>query len=152
MINLAKLQKELTEDEGCKLEIYRDHLGYPTFGVGHLVKQSDPEWDMDIGTPVSQERVDECFKQDIEMVLTDCVRLFPTFEVMPSEVQLVLANMRFNLGYPRLSKFKKMRAAVEAGDWEEAANQMEDSKWAKTQVPNRAARLVERMRLEAVPF
>ncbi len=151
MINLYRLQRELTEDEGCELSLYLDHLGYPTFGVGHLVKEDDPEFGQPIGTPVSQERVDECFKADIESVLDDCVKLYPTFEAMSEEVKLIIANMMFNLGYPRLSKFKKMKAAVDRGDWEEAANQMEQSRWFR-QVPNRASRLVDRMRLEAVPF
>jgi lysozyme len=58
--------------------------------------------------------------------------------------------MMFNMGLPRLSQFKKMKAAVDAGDWDEAANQMEDSRWYR-QVQNRAERLIERMRLLAVP-
>ena len=41
--------------------------------------------------------------------------------------------------------FKKMKAAVEEGNWEEAANQMHDSKW-REQVPNRAKRLINRMK------
>ena len=53
--------------------------------------------------------------------------------------------MMFNLGYPRLSGFKKMRQAVIDGDWFEASVQMTDSKWYR-QVPNRAKRLVERMK------
>jgi lysozyme len=53
--------------------------------------------------------------------------------------------MMFNLGYPRLSKFKGMKANVDARDWSGAANEMVDSKW-YTQVTNRARRLVERMR------
>ena len=41
-MNLEQLRKELTEDEGCVYEVYNDHLGYPTFGIGHLVRESDP--------------------------------------------------------------------------------------------------------------
>ena len=52
--------------------------------------------------------------------------------------------MMFNMGRPRLSRFHKMRRAIEAGDWKEAAVQMKDSKWYR-QVPNRAERLVKRM-------
>jgi lysozyme len=52
--------------------------------------------------------------------------------------------MMFNLGRPRLSKFLKLKAAVDDEDWMEASVQMMDSKWAK-QVPNRAKRLCERM-------
>ena len=41
-MNLAVLRKEIERDEGIKYEIYYDHLGYPTFGIGHLVKTDDP--------------------------------------------------------------------------------------------------------------
>ena len=51
----------------------------------------------------------------------------------------------FNLGYPRLSKFKGMKAGVDAGRWSDAADEMVDSQWYR-QVTNRAERLVERMR------
>ena len=55
-MNLEQLRKELTEDEGCVYEVYNDHLGYPTFGIGHLVRESDPEHGEEIGTPVSEDR------------------------------------------------------------------------------------------------
>ena len=51
----------------------------------------------------------------------------------------------FNMGYPRLSKFKGMKRGVDARDWNKAADEMVDSRWYK-QVTNRADRLVERMR------
>ena len=53
--------------------------------------------------------------------------------------------MMFNLGYPRLSKFKGMRSGVDEKNWDKAADEMVDSRWYR-QVPNRANRLVERMR------
>ena len=53
--------------------------------------------------------------------------------------------MMFNMGRPRLSKFRGMRAAVDAGDWNRAADEMVDSRWCQ-QVTNRADRLVNRMR------
>tara|TARA_Y100000114_G_C11521874_1_gene213905 strand:- start:6 stop:464 length:459 start_codon:yes stop_codon:yes gene_type:complete len=143
-MDLDKLQKELAEDEGCKYEIYNDHLGYATFGIGHLVTDSDLEYGQEIGTEVSKERVDECFKADIEITIEDCNILYSNFNDIPEEAQLILANMMFNLGRPRLSKFLKLKAAVDDEDWMEASVQMMDSKWAK-QVPNRAKRLCERM-------
>ena len=42
-MNLDQLRKELEVDEGCVYEVYLDHLGYPTFGIGHLVREDDPE-------------------------------------------------------------------------------------------------------------
>ena len=143
-MDLDKLQKELAEDEGCKYEIYNDHLGYATFGIGHLVTDSDLEYGQEIGTEVSKERVDECFKADIEITIEDCNILYSNFNDIPEEAQLILANMMFNLGRPRLSKFLKLKAAVDDEDWMEASVQMMASQWAK-QVPNRAKRLCERM-------
>ena len=52
-MNIEQLRKELEVDEGVKYEIYNDHLGYPTFGIGHLVRDTDPEHGKEIGTPVS---------------------------------------------------------------------------------------------------
>ena len=64
---------------------------------------------------------------------------------MPEEAQLIIANMMFNMGRPRLSKFKGMKAAIDAGDYHRAAVEMVDSRWYQ-QVTNRADRLVARMR------
>jgi lysozyme len=144
-MNIDQLRKELAEDEGCVFEIYLDHLGYPTFGIGHLIRASDPENGQPVGTSVSEDRVKQAFEADIETVLEDCTRLYDNFYLLPEEVQLIIANMMFNLGYPRLSKFKGMRASVDAKDWNGAADEMVDSRWYK-QVTNRAERLVERMR------
>jgi len=144
-MNLDKLKEDLFIDEGCKYEIYIDHLGHPTHGVGHLILVDDVEYGQPVGTPVSEDRVNECFASDIIVVLEECETLFPSFEVLPDEVQLIVANMMFNMGRPRLSKFKKFIAAVAISNWQEAANQMKDSLW-YNQVPNRAERLVTRMR------
>jgi len=143
-MDLDKLQEQLAEDEGCKYEIYLDHLGYKTFGVGHLVRATDPENDMDLGTEVSKERVDECFKTDIAITIEDCNVLYTNFNDIPEEAQLILANMMFNLGRPRLSRFLNLKVAVDDEDWMEASTEMMDSKWAR-QVPNRAERLCKRM-------
>ena len=143
-MDIEILKKELTQDEGCKYEIYLDHLGYKTFGIGHLCKATDPENDLEVGSEVSRERVDECFINDIEKVIEDCIILYDDFYTLPDEAQLIVANMMFNLGRPRLTNFIRMRKAVNEGNFAEAKIQMLDSKWAK-QVPNRAERLSERM-------
>jgi len=144
-MNIDVLRKELELDEGVKYEIYNDHLGYATFGIGHLVIDSDPEHGQEIGTAVSEDRVIEAFNSDVQTVLADCEQLYYGFNVLPEEVQLIIANMMFNMGRPRLSKFKGMKAGVDAQDWNRAADEMIDSAWYR-QVPNRAGRLVKRMR------
>ena len=144
-MDLEKLRKELENDEGKVHTIYKDHLGYLTFGIGHLIVKHDPEYGKEIGTYVLEHRVIKAFEQDIEIVLSDCNRLYEDFEDLPEEVQRVIANMMFNMGYTRLSKFKGMKRGVDARDWNAAADEMVDSRW-YNQVTNRANRLVERMR------
>lgn len=145
-MNIDMLREQLEIDEGIKHEIYLDHLGYPTFGIGHLVTESDPEHGQEVGTSVSEDRVIEAFESDLESVLSDCNRLYPDFESLPEEAQQIIANMMFNLGYPRLSKFRNMKACVDQKDWMGAGDEMMDSRW-YNQVPNRAGRLVNRMKL-----
>ncbi len=144
-MDVEKLKEQLQIDEGCVYEIYNDHLGYPTFGIGHLVIESDPENGQAVGTPVSNDRVTDAFNSDIKTVLSDCEKLYSDFENLPEEAQQVIANMMFNLGYPRLSKFRGMKAGVDARDWNLAAEEMVDSRW-YAQVGKRAERLVDRMR------
>jgi lysozyme len=144
-MNIEQLREQLEVDEGCVYEIYNDHLGYPTFGIGHLVKESDPEQGQSLGTAVSSERVAEAFESDIQSVLRDCNVLYSDFDDLPEEAQQVIANMMFNLGRPRLSKFAGMKRGVDARDWNQAADEMVDSNWYR-QVTNRADRLVERIR------
>jgi lysozyme len=144
-MNLESLRRQLEIDEGVKYEIYNDHLGYATFGVGHLVLETDPEYGRPVGTTVSESRVVEVFKLDCESVLIDCITLYPDFYDLPEEVQQIIANMMFNMGRTRLSKFKGMKRGVDAKDWNAAADEMVDSRWYR-QVTNRANRLVNRMR------
>jgi lysozyme len=144
-MNRAKLKEEIIADEGMVKHIYEDHLGYPTFGVGHLITEKDPEWKKPLGTEVSEERIRECLEKDLDTVLKDCKILYPDFDDLPEEVQHIVANMMFNMGRPRLSAFKGMKKGVDSKDWNKAADEMVDSRWYK-QVTNRANRLVERMR------
>ena len=144
-MDMVKLREELESDEGVKYEVYNDHLGYATFGIGHLVLDSDPEYGSEIGTAVSESRVAEAFESDIVGVVSDCESLYDDFEDLPEEAQRIIANMMFNMGRTRLSKFKGMKRGVDARDWETAADEMVDSNWYR-QVTNRADRLVVRMR------
>ena len=144
-MDIEKLREEIKYDEGSVNEIYLDHLGLATFGIGHLVTEWDEEYGWEVGTPVSEDRCNEVFDSDIQIVLADCEQLYPDFNELPEEVQRIIANMMFNMGRPRLSKFKGMKAGVDNRDWNAAADEMVDSRWYQ-QVTNRADRLVERMR------
>ena len=144
-MNIEQLRDTLKVDEGCVNSIYLDHLNLPTLGIGHLINEWDEEYGKPVGTPVSEERVNELFDKDIEITIDECEQLFGNFQELPEEAQQILANMMFNLGRPRLSKFRKLCKAVAERNWQECAAQMHDSKW-RTQVPNRAERLISRMK------
>ena len=138
--------EQLKVDEGVVYAIYKDHLGYPTFGVGHLVLESDPEYGSEVGTLVSEERVKECFERDLDIAIEECNQLYEDgrFGDLPDEVQQILVNMMFNMGRTRLGGFKNFRKALEAEDWKQAGIEGRDSKWYR-QVTNRAERLMERL-------
>ena len=144
-MNIDKLREEIAADEGEVHEIYLDHLGLPTFGIGHLVRDDDPEHGWEVGTAVSNDRCVEAFNEDIKTVVSDCYKLYPDFDDLPEEAKRIIANMMFNMGRPRLSKFKGMKRGVDARDWNAAADEMVDSRWYR-QVTNRAERVVKRMR------
>jgi len=143
-MDLNKLREQLIIDEGQVNEIYNDHLGYATFGIGHLVLEGDPEHGLAVGTPVSEDRVIECFDNDVQTVIEDCKKLHDGWDDYPEEVKQIIANMMFNMGLTRLSKFKKHNAALQSGDWKEAAVEGRDSRWYE-QVTNRAERLMSRL-------
>ena len=115
-MDIEKLREEIEYDEGSVNKIYLDHLGLPTFGIGHLVLDSDPESGLPVGTTIDNDRVVEAFESDIETVLSDCNKLYSDFDDLPEEAQRVIANMMFNMGRPRLSKFKGMKSGVDARD------------------------------------
>jgi GH24 family phage-related lysozyme (muramidase) len=132
---IEQLREELVADEGCIYAVYLDHLDLKTVGIGHLCRPSEPEYDMEVGDPISEDRVLELFDRDMAWTLKDCHRLLPEFSDLPEEVRLIVANMMF----------KRLLEAVGKKDWASAADEMVDSKWHR-QVPERSGRLIERMR------
>ena len=143
-MDLSKLKDQLIIDEGVKYETYLDHLSLKTCGIGHLCREDEPEYDLELGAEISEDRVTELFEQDIQSVIIDCKKVYDDWDNLPEEVKQIVANMMFNLGRPRYSKFRKHIQAVMDGNWQESANQMRDSRWHR-QVTNRAERLCKRM-------
>ncbi len=131
---LARLREMLVIHEGLELKPYRDTVGKLTIGVGRNLD--------DVGIARSEALF--LLDNDIENSITE-MRSFQWFDNLDLERKVVLVNMHFNMGLDRLRGFKKMLVAVKLGEYEEAAEEMLDSKWAK-QVGNRAIELAEMMR------
>jgi len=144
-MNVDRIQKQLEVDEGVKHVIYIDHLGYPTFGIGHRIIREDEEYGEPAGTKVSKKRVREVFERDLYTAIGDCEAIYgERFTSWPQDVHEVLVNMMFNLGRTRMRKFEKMREALFKQDWKEAAREGRDSRWYR-QVPLRAERLMTKL-------
>ena len=148
-MNLEELKEHIKFEEGVKLNdngehiLYNDSLGYKTLGIGHLVKATDPENEMEIGTVVPQERVDECFEADLYVAINDMEKFTEDMNV-DENVKECVTHMVFQLGLPRLNKFRKFKQALLDGDIKSAQTEMKDSLWYR-QTTNRAERLIEKL-------
>jgi len=142
-MDIEHLKKDIMFEEGVKYEVYNDHLGYKTFGVGHLCRATDPENDMEVGTPVSKIRVAECFEADLYVAINDMEKFCEGMEV-DDNIKECVTHMVFQLGLPRLNKFRNFKQALVDGDIAKAQAEMKDSLWYR-QTTNRAERLIEKM-------
>lgn len=142
---IEQIKEDLVRHEGYVTEIYLCSEGYPTFGIGHMVTEADMEYTWPVGTPVTDERILQVFHDDCKVAVADVELLVDNLSDHPDFVSRVLVNMAFNIGRPRLSKFKNMLAAIEAKDYSLAAEEMIDSKWYR-QVGRRSEELVEIMK------
>ena len=97
-MNREAVYEQLKIDEGVVYEVYLDHLGYPTFGVGHLIIEGDAEHGSAVGTTITEERVKECFEKDLDIAVSECEALFgDNWNNYPGELQEVLVNMMLSL-------------------------------------------------------
>ena len=142
---LDRLAEQLAEHEDVRLQVYDDATGrpvgpgdtlqgHPTIGVGRKL-------DDDRG--VSHEEAMMLLKNDLVCV-AEKAQTYGFWNKLDSARQMVVMNMIFNMGN-RFDAFKKMHAAMDAGDYAEAAVQMLDSRWA-AQVKGRANMLADQMR------
>lgn len=148
--------QKLIEHEGLVLEVYQDSLGIDTIGIGRNLEDrgiSQEELDyLDIPNMevVYQHGITEkdaryLALNDIEIVEKELCKAHPCVEELDEIRQLVLMDMAFNMGVPRLKKFVKMWNAIHEGMMSTAADEMLDSRWA-TQVGRRATILSNAMR------
>lgn len=142
---MSQIKEDLIRHEGYVKEIYLDTEHLPTFGIGHLVTPDDIEYGWPVGTPVEEERIDNVFEKDFNTAYNDACAIFHLLDTHPDKVVRVCVNMAFNLGRTRLKRFRKMIEAVNAHNYDKAADEMVDSRW-YTQVGRRSEELVALMR------
>lgn len=130
LLDREALLEDLKRDEGNKLKPYTDTVGKLTIGIGRNLTDRG----------ISQATADQMANEDIAIVAGDLDKNIPWWRNLTANRQRALANMMFNLGWPRLSAFALMLSALELGDYTEAAHQALNSTWAR-QVGNRANRI-----------
>lgn len=139
-----KLKSDLRRDEGVRYKRYLDTVGVQTIGVGHNI-DDDAHYPFSISDePLSDADIDMLLEEDIAKAIAELDEHANWWRAMEIPRQLVLANMVFNLGWPRLSKFVNTLSAMERSVYDAAAAGMRSSKWA-TQVGERAERLAKMM-------
>lgn len=138
-------QYQIAKDEGVLYRTYLDSLNYPTGGIGHLLSNIEAAR-YPVGTAIPSSVVEEWFMCDMLSAIESVDELMAQYEVpYTDELHDILTNMAFNLGETRLRKFKRMWSALKEHDFNEAAKEMQDSRW-YSQVGGRSKRLYERMR------
>ena len=132
---MEDLKEQLIRHEGLRLTVYDCPAGYKTIGVGRNLE----------GKGVTEEEAMYLLDNDIKDFQESLSRELSWFDSLDECRRNILTNMAFNLGISGLLKFKNTLSAVESGNWEEAASQMLDSRWAE-QGGGRATELSELMK------
>ena len=137
------LRALLIQHEGYREQVYLDTVGHRTIGVGHNI-DADPAWP-EGKTEVHYEEAMRILQEDMDVAVSDCYALFDNYNDLPCGVKVALADMAFNLGRTRLAGFQHLKEAIEDMDFEAAAEEALDSRWAR-QVGQRARFLAELIR------
>lgn len=124
---LKEVVEEIKVDEGFVGNEYKDHLGFPTIGYGTKL-------------PLTEEEAELLLRHRLHKMVIELQRNKPFVDDLPFDARIILLNMAYQLGVPRLLGFKRMWSALEDGDFEEAAIEMRDSLWNR-QTPNRSNKL-----------
>ena len=121
MNRYRSIGEQIGTHEGFRSRPYLCTAGRLTIGYGRNLS--------DVGVTVSEAQI--LLRNDIENAEADCGQMFPGWKDISMHRRWALIDMRFNLGPNRFRGFRKMIAAVNKGEWHEAARQAKDSKWFK---------------------
>ncbi len=127
------IKEMIKKHEGYRPFVYYDSVGFPTGGYGHAFLDR---------SPISHDVAVLLFEEDFDRAKKDYNKL--NLELDPVR-RAVIIDMLFNLGLTKFMGFINMVQALKNGNFDKAADEMMDSKWA-TQVKNRAFRLTHMMK------
>ena len=136
---MEDIVKILKQEEGFRAHVYKCTAGAYTIGYGRNVDQYRG------GMGLSEEEAEHLLRNDIIKTHNEVARTFRFFADLDWQRKGVMIQLAFQLGLPRLQKFKKMLHAIEQHDYNTAADELLDSLFAE-QVPARAQRVADQLR------
>ena len=125
-----KLLAMITRHEGRRLDAYLDSVGVLTVGVGHNLEAHPFHGCTQVGDKISEDTCDYLLACDLRASVQEVAKRFPWAENLCLARQAVLVDMAFNMGIGGLSRFHHFLGALQVGEWEVAAKEMFNSKWA----------------------
>lgn len=133
----------IKKHEGVRNEPYKDSKGLWTVGVGHLIgdgKSLPPEWNRKF----TDQEIDALFAKDYQHH-KDMAKTTPGWDKANEKGQAGMIDLAFNMGGAWYKKFKNTAAALAAGDFSKAADELTNSEWYK-QVKGRAVTVTQLIR------
>lgn len=136
--------------EGWRSKPYLDTKKNQTIGYGFNLNDKNvarrlKDLGYRSGQPLSKSIGDKAISGLVnDTYIPTLQKMYPKFNKYPDNTKEALLNMVYNLGEPKLTGFKKMRDALEAGDYNKASLEVVDSNWAK-QVKSRRANYVKNL-------
>lgn len=151
-LSFDEIYNFIKDHEGYRPHVYIDTVGKPTVGIGLNLKRPDaPALLSSVGANytdvlngkanLTDQQIKELFKMTLSIAYADAKKYIPRYDGLPKNIKLAVLDLSFNLGYPNLSKFVKLKKAIESGDYNNAAQEVQNSKWA-TQVGRRLGSIV----------
>nr|7RGR_A Chain A, Artificial protein L056 [synthetic construct]7RGR_B Chain B, Artificial protein L056 [synthetic construct] len=154
---MAKVVDEfdmLRVDEGLKLTVYQDHLGYWTVGIGHLLtKIKDKAKAIQIldnllgrktNGVITEKEARQIFEGDVKKAIQGILSnatLSPIYDILDEVRRCALINMVFQMGVAGVAGFNNSLRMLQEKRWDEAAVNLAQSRWYR-QTPNRAKRVI----------
>jgi len=155
MPSMDEIFSLIKRNEGYSNKAYKDTTGNMTIGIGfNLDRPSSKKAIENLGfnyydvrsgkVSLRDSQIKTLFTNEALLAIKSAKVFVNNFDSLPHDAKLVIIDMAYNVGLPRLNKFVKLKAALENMDFKNAAREMQDSNWYK-QVKSRGIRMVSMM-------
>ena len=121
------LKERLKDFEGLVLKSYKCSQGFTSVGIGRNLET----------TGITEEEAMYLLDNDLQRVIDNLDKHWEVWRTFPKAAQYVCIDVVFNMGINTWMSFRKTRAYMEMGEWEEASGELLQSRYAK-QVGRRA--------------